>query len=134
MGDRIKDERFSRITKDPRFRQFKYNKNKIKIDKRFQGMFTKDSFKTKYKVDIRGRPTVSTTKEDLERYYAVSDSDSEEEDDSEAESDISKSTKESEEAEPSSEEEGDDEEGPVASTSGKLGFICYFCLFRQSNC
>ncbi|XP_053140568.1 ESF1 homolog isoform X3 [Hemicordylus capensis] len=69
------DQRFSRITKDPRFWEMPEKDRKIKIDKRFRSMFH-DKFKLKYTVDKRGRPIQHSSTEDLKRFYNLSDSDS----------------------------------------------------------
>ncbi|XP_077138680.1 ESF1 homolog [Ranitomeya variabilis] len=69
------DQRFSRVTKDPRFWEMPEKQKKIKIDKRFQAMFHDKKFSLKYTVDKRGRPINHSTTEDLKRYYDLSDSD-----------------------------------------------------------
>ncbi|XP_078672840.1 ESF1 homolog [Branchiostoma floridae x Branchiostoma belcheri] len=81
MEDLKKDSRFAHIPKDPRFRIVPSHERKVKVDKRFQGMFKDKSFKVKYQVDKRGRPINRTSKEDLRKFYEMSSSDSE--DDSE---------------------------------------------------
>lgn len=70
------DERFSCITKDPRFWEMPEKDRKIKIDSRFRAMFHDKKFKLKYTVDKRGRPINRTSTEDLKRFYELSDSDS----------------------------------------------------------
>ncbi|XP_027696191.1 ESF1 homolog [Vombatus ursinus] len=72
----MNDERFRRITKDPRFWEMPEKDRKIKIDKRFRAMFHDKKFKLKYTVDKRGRPINHSSTEDLKRYYDLSDSDS----------------------------------------------------------
>uniref|UniRef100_A0A803TCZ8 ESF1 nucleolar pre-rRNA processing protein homolog n=1 Tax=Anolis carolinensis TaxID=28377 RepID=A0A803TCZ8_ANOCA len=72
----INDQRFSCITKDPRFWEMPEKDHKIKIDKRFRAMFHDKKFKLKYTVDKRGRPINHSSTEDLKRFYALSDSDS----------------------------------------------------------
>ncbi|KAM9068256.1 ESF1 homolog [Sarcophilus harrisii] len=72
----MNDERFLRITKDPRFWEMPEKDRKIKIDKRFRAMFHDKKFKLKYTVDKRGRPINHSSTEDLKRYYDLSDSDS----------------------------------------------------------
>ncbi|XP_033638368.1 ESF1 homolog [Asterias rubens] len=90
------DDRFSVITHDPRFRKISQNSRKVKIDKRFQGMFKDKSFKLKYSVDKRGRPVRLTSDENLRRFYDLSSSsDSEDEKDGE----------DGKDADPSSEDE-----------------------------
>ncbi|XP_030413837.1 ESF1 homolog isoform X2 [Gopherus evgoodei] len=70
------DERFSRVTKDPRFWEMPEKDCKIKIDKRFRAMFHDKKFKLKYTVDKRGRPINHSSAEDMKRFYNLSDSDS----------------------------------------------------------
>ncbi|XP_028675978.1 ESF1 homolog isoform X3 [Erpetoichthys calabaricus] len=78
-----KDERFSRVMKDPRFWEMPEKERKVKIDKRFQSMFYDKKFKLKYTVDKRGRPINHTSTDDLKRFYALSDSDISEQEDKE---------------------------------------------------
>ncbi|XP_019371791.1 PREDICTED: ESF1 homolog [Gavialis gangeticus] len=73
----MRDERFSHITKDPRFWEMPDKERKIKIDKRFRAMFHDKRFKLKYTVDKRGRPVNHSSTENLKRFYELSDSDSE---------------------------------------------------------
>ncbi|XP_040207214.1 ESF1 homolog [Rana temporaria] len=66
------DQRFSRVTKDPRFWEMPEKEKKIKIDKRFQSMFHDKRFSVNYTVDKRGRPINHNTKDDLRRFYDLS--------------------------------------------------------------
>ncbi|XP_075781743.1 ESF1 homolog [Pelodiscus sinensis] len=70
------DQRFSHVTKDPRFWEMPEKDRKIKIDKRFRAMFHDKKFKLKYTIDKRGRPINHSSTEDLKRFYELSDSDS----------------------------------------------------------
>ncbi|XP_009317834.1 PREDICTED: ESF1 homolog [Pygoscelis adeliae] len=72
----LSDGRFSCITRDPRFWEMPEKQRKIKIDKRFRAMFHDKKFKLKYTVDKRGRPVNYTSTEDLRKFYALSESDS----------------------------------------------------------
>ncbi|XP_055977261.1 ESF1 homolog [Sorex fumeus] len=72
----MSDQRFKRVTKDPRFWEMPEKDRKIKIDKRFRAMFHDKKFKLNYAVDKRGRPINHSTTEDLKRFYELSDSDS----------------------------------------------------------
>ncbi|XP_004475334.2 ESF1 homolog [Dasypus novemcinctus] len=72
----MSDQRFSQVTKDPRFWEMPEKERKVKIDKRFRAMFHDKKFKLNYAVDKRGRPINHSTTEDLKRYYDLSDSDS----------------------------------------------------------
>uniref|UniRef100_G3UCW9 ESF1 nucleolar pre-rRNA processing protein homolog n=1 Tax=Loxodonta africana TaxID=9785 RepID=G3UCW9_LOXAF len=72
----MSDQRFRRVTKDPRFWEMPEKDRKVKIDKRFRAMFHDKKFKLNYAVDKRGRPITHSTTEDLKRYYDLSDSDS----------------------------------------------------------
>lgn len=70
------DQRFKRVSKDPRFWEMPEKDRKVKIDKRFRAMFHDKKFKLNYAVDKRGRPISHSTTEDLKRFYELSDSDS----------------------------------------------------------
>lgn len=72
----MSDQRFKRVTKDPRFWEMPEKDRKVKIDKRFRAMFHDKKFKLNYAVDKRGRPISHSTTEDLKRFYDLSDSDS----------------------------------------------------------
>uniref|UniRef100_UPI00358FE7AB ESF1 homolog n=1 Tax=Myxine glutinosa TaxID=7769 RepID=UPI00358FE7AB len=75
--DLSKDERFSKVSKDPRFWEMPVKEQKIKIDKRFKAMFHEKRFKLKYMVDKRGRPFNHSSGEDLKKFYKLSDEDEE---------------------------------------------------------
>ncbi|XP_062427541.1 ESF1 homolog [Rhea pennata] len=72
----LRDGRFSRITRDPRFWEIPEEDYKVKIDKRFRAMFHDKKFKLKYTVDKRGRPVNFSSVENLRNFYALSESDS----------------------------------------------------------
>uniref|UniRef100_A0A8C0EIX8 ESF1 nucleolar pre-rRNA processing protein homolog n=1 Tax=Bubo bubo TaxID=30461 RepID=A0A8C0EIX8_BUBBB len=72
----LNDGRFSRVTRDPRFWEMPEKERKIKIDKRFRAMFHDKKFKLKYTVDKRGRPVNYSSTENLRKFYALSESDS----------------------------------------------------------
>ncbi|XP_051039237.1 ESF1 homolog isoform X1 [Phodopus roborovskii] len=72
----MNDQRFRRVSKDPRFWEMPEKDRKVKIDKRFRAMFHDKKFKLSYAVDKRGRPINHSTTEDLKRFYDLSDSDS----------------------------------------------------------
>ncbi|XP_041526383.1 ESF1 homolog [Microtus oregoni] len=72
----MNDQRFRRVSKDPRFWEMPEKERKVKIDKRFRAMFHDKKFKLNYAVDKRGRPITHSTTEDLKRFYDLSDSDS----------------------------------------------------------
>uniref|UniRef100_A0A8C5KFU3 ESF1 nucleolar pre-rRNA processing protein homolog n=1 Tax=Jaculus jaculus TaxID=51337 RepID=A0A8C5KFU3_JACJA len=72
----MSDQRFRRVSKDPRFWEMPEKEQKVKIDKRFRAMFHDKKFKLNYAVDKRGRPINHSTTEDLKRFYDLSDSDS----------------------------------------------------------
>ncbi|XP_074655065.1 ESF1 homolog [Tubulanus polymorphus] len=74
-----KDARFAKIAKDPRFHRMARKDRKVKIDKRFKSMFDDKRFKLKYTVDKRGRPVHTTTNSNLQKFYDLSDSESDEE-------------------------------------------------------
>ncbi|XP_059903973.1 ESF1 homolog [Gadus macrocephalus] len=72
------DARFRRVQKDPRFWEMPDREQKVQIDKRFQAMFKDKRFQVKQTVDKRGRPVNHTAKEDLRRFYNLSESEGEE--------------------------------------------------------
>lgn len=74
------DDRFDHVFKDPRFQRVPVKEKKLKIDQRFKGMFNDKRFSLKYTVDKRGRPINSSTSENLQKYYKLSDEDDEVED------------------------------------------------------
>ncbi len=76
----MEDKRFNIIGQDPRFRQMPKAERKVKIDRRFEGMFKDKKFKLKYSVDKRGHPLSATTDDNLRRFYEMSESDSDDED------------------------------------------------------
>lgn len=84
MGDKINDDRFSHIAQDPRFRRMKKEHRKVKIDKRFEGMFKDAKFKVKYTVDKRGRPIKASSDSHLQRYYELSENESNSKSDNES--------------------------------------------------
>ncbi|XP_066245659.1 ESF1 homolog [Euwallacea similis] len=69
------DKRFDRISKEPKFRKVPKAHNKVKIDKRFQSMFTGKQFQANYTSDKRGRPVEFRSKNDLRKYYELSSED-----------------------------------------------------------
>ncbi|XP_045773040.1 ESF1 homolog [Maniola jurtina] len=75
MSDILKDSRFAKYLNDPRYRQIPKHERKVKIDKRFQSMFSDEKFKVKYTVDKRGRPVNETSTENLRKYYDLDESD-----------------------------------------------------------
>ncbi|XP_014468528.1 PREDICTED: ESF1 homolog [Dinoponera quadriceps] len=74
MAEFLKDARFAHIVKDPKFRHIPKAERKVKIDKRFQGMFKDKKFTVKYTTDKRGRPVNQDTSENLRKYYDLSSS------------------------------------------------------------
>ncbi|XP_068141375.1 ESF1 homolog [Drosophila tropicalis] len=75
------DSRFQHLLADPRFRGVPKVQRKVKIDKRFEGMFTDDKFKVKYTVDKYGRPINKSNAEDLKKFYELDESDEEDDND-----------------------------------------------------
>lgn len=84
------DQRFARVTQDPRFKKISRKEKKLKIDGRFQGMFTDTSFTTKYFVDKRGSKVKKTSKEDLHKFYEISDESDKEDDEKDLDEEIEK--------------------------------------------
>ncbi|NXX61663.1 ESF1 protein, partial [Scopus umbretta] len=90
----LSDGRFSCVTRDPRFWEMPEKERKVKIDKRFRAMFHDKKFKLKYTVDKRGRPVNYTSAENLKKFYALSESDSDlSEDDSKEQTEKKKKKK-----------------------------------------
>ncbi|XP_015772137.1 PREDICTED: ESF1 homolog [Acropora digitifera] len=58
---------------------------KVKIDERFQKMFTDKNFTVNYFVDKRGSKVKNTSKEDLDKFYSLSDESEEEDEEGEEE-------------------------------------------------
>lgn len=79
MDELLKDARFAHMAKDPKFRRIPEAERKVKIDKRFQGMFKDKKFTVTYTTDKRGRPVNRSTAEDLRKYYDLSSSEEDEE-------------------------------------------------------
>lgn len=79
MADQIRDERFSHISSDPQFRATPKAERKVKIDKRFQSLFTDKRFQLKYSVDKRGRPINQSSNENFRKYYEISTEESSDE-------------------------------------------------------
>merc|ERR1719187_1648545 len=83
MGDPIKkDSRFSKLGTDRKFRGVGRKQRKVKIDSRFQSLFTQEKFVSKCSVDKRGRPRHLSAKEDYAKFYDL-DSSKEEDDEKE---------------------------------------------------
>lgn len=77
------DHRFARVAQDPRFKKISRKEKKLKIDGRFQKMFTDKNFTTKYFVDKRGSKVKKTSTEDLHKFYEMSDESEKEEEENE---------------------------------------------------
>ena len=81
------DERFAKFSTDPKFRTVPKKQKKLKIDPRFEHMFTDKRFDNKkIGIDKRGRPKSYSSKESYEQFYRVrsSDEDSDSEDEKNA--------------------------------------------------
>lgn len=88
----IKDDRFSHIPSDPRFKVAPKSVRKVKIDKRFQSLFTDKRFQVQYTVDKRGRHVNQSSQENFRKYYEIS-SDDESSEDSESSKEENDETK-----------------------------------------
>lgn len=68
----VKDDRFKKLNYDPKFKSVPQDMKKVKVDKRFSGMMTKEKFKVVSKVDKYGR-RVQNPKEnkELKEYYEM---------------------------------------------------------------
>merc|ERR1719510_2135552 len=79
------DKRFAKLATDKKFRSVGKKHKKVKIDNRFQSLFTNEKFSSKCSVDKRGRPKSLSAKDSFEKFYRLdSESDSEESERSEA--------------------------------------------------
>ncbi|XP_033219217.1 ESF1 homolog [Belonocnema kinseyi] len=78
MDKILKDDRFTHIFNDPKFRRIPKNERKVKIDKRFQSMFKDKKFSVNSTIDKRGKPSVQSSGENLRKYYNISDSEDDE--------------------------------------------------------
>nr|XP_018913035.1 PREDICTED: pre-rRNA-processing protein esf1 [Bemisia tabaci]XP_018913036.1 PREDICTED: pre-rRNA-processing protein esf1 [Bemisia tabaci] len=76
MDNSEKDDRFAHVAQDPKFRRIPKYERKIKIDKRFQSMFTDERFTVNYSVDKRGRPLQKSSGDDFRKYYEISSEES----------------------------------------------------------
>ena len=83
MDDLLRDDRFAHIARDPKFKRIPKAERKVKVDKRFQGMFKDKRFAVKYTVDKRGRPVNQSSSENLRKYYDLSSSEEEGEEEEE---------------------------------------------------
>lgn len=82
------DQRFAHLVNDPRFKGIPRAEKKVKIDKRFQSMFSDGRFNVKHVVDKYGRKVQQKSEsEELRKYYELgSGSEGEEEDGEKADS------------------------------------------------
>ncbi len=67
------DSRFDKVFTDPRFMVAPKKVSKVKIDKRFEGMFKKKEFNVVSKVDKYGRKLKKTDNHALQNYYKDDD-------------------------------------------------------------
>ena len=81
------DSRFSKLGTDKKFLSVSKKQKKVKIDKRFQSLFTSEKFASKCSVDKRGRPKSLSAKENFEKFYDLDDSDSSDDSDEEEQKD-----------------------------------------------
>ena len=70
MSDAV-DNRFSRVVQDPRFKKIPRVERQVKIDARFEKMFTDKSFHTKFSRDKRGKRLDGNKVEDLDKFYEL---------------------------------------------------------------
>eukprot|EP01116_Phalansterium_solitarium_P019036 TRINITY_DN5207_c0_g1_i1.p1 TRINITY_DN5207_c0_g1~~TRINITY_DN5207_c0_g1_i1.p1 ORF type:complete len:854 (-),score=402.61 TRINITY_DN5207_c0_g1_i1:116-2677(-) len=74
------DERFTKMFHDPRFKKFRKDQTKLKIDSRFESMFNDPKFHVNTsKFDSRGRLLSRGSGEDLKRFYELEKQDEESE-------------------------------------------------------
>ena len=67
----LDDPRFAQMVNDPRFRTMRSQEKKVKIDDRFQGMFSERRFTGGHRVDKRGLPIRKPQGEHLEDHYEL---------------------------------------------------------------
>ena len=67
----LDDPRFAQMVNDPRFRTMRNQEKKVKIDDRFQGMFSERRFTGGHRVDKRGLAIQKARGEDLENHYEL---------------------------------------------------------------
>uniref|UniRef100_A0A1Q3F0I4 Uncharacterized protein n=1 Tax=Culex tarsalis TaxID=7177 RepID=A0A1Q3F0I4_CULTA len=66
------DQRFAHLVNDPRFKGIPRTEKKVKIDKRFQSMFSDERFNVKHVVDKYGRKVQQKAEsEELRKYYEL---------------------------------------------------------------
>merc|ERR1711936_493162 len=88
MGDPIhSDPRFSKLGKERKFLSVSKKHKKVKIDKRFQSLFSNDKFVSKCTVDKRGRPKNLSSKESYEKFYDLEETDTSDDSDDEPKDD-----------------------------------------------
>lgn len=74
------DQRFAHLVNDPRFKGIPRTEKKVKIDKRFQSMFSDERFNVKHVVDKYGRKVQQKSEsEELRKYYELGSEEEEEE-------------------------------------------------------
>ncbi len=85
MSEKEADDRFSKLTSDPRFRTYRKVDKKLKVDSRFKSMFTENKFKLKYSMDKRGKNKKHLISDDYKKFYRLSDEEDAEQKDAEQE-------------------------------------------------
>ena len=85
MSKKEADDRFSKLTSDPRFRTYRKVDKKLKVDSRFKSMFTENKFKLKYSMDKRGKNKKHLISDDYKKFYRLSDEEDAEQKDAEQE-------------------------------------------------
>jgi len=81
------DPRFSKLGKERKFLSVSKKHKKVKIDKRFQSLFSNDKFVSKCTVDKRGRPKNLSSKESYEKFYDLEETDTSDDSDDEPKDD-----------------------------------------------
>ncbi|KAH9390084.1 pre-rRNA-processing protein esf1 [Tyrophagus putrescentiae] len=85
MSQKEADDRFAKLTSDPRFRTYRKVDKKLKVDSRFKSMFTENKFKLKYSMDKRGKNKKHLISDDYKKFYRLSDEEDAEQKDAEQE-------------------------------------------------
>jgi len=105
----MSDKRFEKVYSDPRFMVAPKKVSKVKIDKRFEGMFNKKEFNVVAKVDKYGRRVEQKDTHALQNYYKQDSSGSEKDGDEEGEDEDASDSGSSSENNPEVEVEKKDE-------------------------
>jgi len=114
------DPRFKKLGTDKKFRNVSKKHRKVKIDKRFESLFTKEKFVNKCPVDKRGRPRHLTAKENYEKFYQLDSEESSEDEDEVGDEDGSEKDDGSDKEDVRDKEDVSDDENDEEQSSDNL--------------